>query len=224
MTAEKCRQWREQIGALVLGQLSEDEDAVMRAHLDGCPACRAEVAALAPLGGLLALADPTRLDEQPAPPRDLGRRVARRIETERRERRRHRLRIALPVSAAAAAAATAAVIAVLVVGGGGGPAPVEVAFRSLPTGVEAGASLHSEPSGSRIQVQVHGVPEGTLCRVWVRRVDGKQVPAGSFRYREKATGEQTVLSSAVSPSRATAVGLEIGRRTFVGRVPHGAST
>jgi anti-sigma factor RsiW len=223
MTAEKCRQWREQIGALVLGQLSEDEDAAMRAHLDGCPECRAEAAALAPLGELLALADPTRLDEQPAPPRDLGRRVARRIESERRERRRRRLRIALPVSAAAAAA-TAAVIAVIVVGGGGGPAPVEVAFRSLPTGVEAGASLRSEPSGSRIQVQVHGVPEGTLCRVWVRRVDGKQVPAGSFRYREQAAGEQAVLNSAVSPSRATAVGLEIGRRTFVGRVPHGAST
>jgi anti-sigma factor RsiW len=223
MTAEKCRQWREQIGALVLGQLSDDEDAAMRAHLDGCPACRAEAAALAPLGELLALADPTRLDEQPAPPRDLGRRVARRIESERRERRRHRLRIALPVSAAAAAA-TAAVIAILVVGGGGGPAPVEVAFRSLPTGVEAGASLRPAPSGSRVQVQVHGVREGTLCRVWIRRADGERVPAGSFRYREQAAGEQAVLSSAVSPARATAVGLEIGHRTFVGQVPHGAST
>src|SRR5919109_323609 len=71
MRAEECRIWRERIGALVLGQLSEDERAATEAHLEGCPACRAEADALAPVAALLSRADPDRLAPAPAPP--LGR-------------------------------------------------------------------------------------------------------------------------------------------------------
>ena len=38
MKAEGCREWRERIGALLLGQLSEEERFATEAHLDGCPA------------------------------------------------------------------------------------------------------------------------------------------------------------------------------------------
>ncbi len=68
MKAEGCREWRERIGALVLGQLSEDERFATEAHLDGCPACRAEVEALAPVASLLERVDPERLAPTPAPP------------------------------------------------------------------------------------------------------------------------------------------------------------
>ena len=53
MKAEGCREWRERIGALVLGQLPEEERFATEAHLDGCPACRAEAEALAPVAALL---------------------------------------------------------------------------------------------------------------------------------------------------------------------------
>ena len=72
MKAEACREWRERIGALVLGQLPEDERFATEAHLDGCPACRAEAEALAPVASLLGRADPDRLAPAPAPPPGSG--------------------------------------------------------------------------------------------------------------------------------------------------------
>jgi len=49
MTAEGCREWRERLGAYVLGHLTEDERAATSAHIEGCAACRAEAESLAPL-------------------------------------------------------------------------------------------------------------------------------------------------------------------------------
>jgi len=60
--------YREQIGAFVLGELEGGELEAMRAHLDGCPVCRAEVSALEPVVAALADADPDRIDEYPRPP------------------------------------------------------------------------------------------------------------------------------------------------------------
>jgi anti-sigma factor RsiW len=65
MKAEGCREWRERIGALLLGQLPEEERFATEAHLDGCPACRAEAEALDPVASLLGLSiihisEPTR--------------------------------------------------------------------------------------------------------------------------------------------------------------------
>ncbi|MDD7963719.1 zf-HC2 domain-containing protein [Actinomycetospora lemnae] len=49
---------REQLGAYALGQLEGAERDEVATHLDTCPACRAELAALAPLAGPLARIDP----------------------------------------------------------------------------------------------------------------------------------------------------------------------
>lgn len=51
---EEKHQWREELGAYLLGALEPDEAQRMRAHLDQCAACRAEYAELAPVVGLLA--------------------------------------------------------------------------------------------------------------------------------------------------------------------------
>ena len=69
MKADDCRVWRERIGALVLGQLDPDQRASTEAHLDGCPDCRAEADALAPVAALLSRVDPetTRTEPRPAP-------------------------------------------------------------------------------------------------------------------------------------------------------------
>ena len=38
MKTERCREWREDLGAYALGHLSGEEQARLEAHLDGCPA------------------------------------------------------------------------------------------------------------------------------------------------------------------------------------------
>ena len=64
MTTDECRVWRERLGALVLGQLGPQERAATEAHLEGCPDCRAEADALAPIAAVLQRADPERLTQQ----------------------------------------------------------------------------------------------------------------------------------------------------------------
>src|SRR5437764_7719400 len=112
MTAEECRIWRERVGALVLGQLDPSEKAATQAHLDGCPACRAEADALSPVAALLGRADPERLAPAPAPPADLGDRIARQIAAERRVQRRRRVRWGVGLGAATAAATAMTILAI----------------------------------------------------------------------------------------------------------------
>ena len=216
MKAEGCRDWRERIGALLLGQLPEEERFATEAHLDGCPACRADAEALARVASLLGRADPDRLVPAPAPPPRLGERIVGRIAVERRaERRRTRLRVGLTAAVAAAVAAAAVTLV-----GTDQSAPSEtVAFRSLPRGASAEATLAPRPWGSEVSVQVHGFRPGTLCRVWLRRSDGKQVSAGSFRYVYDGESDHAGLSSALAPDDATAIGLRAGSKTYVAPLP-----
>jgi hypothetical protein len=219
MKPEDCREWRERIGALVLGQLPENERFAVEAHLEGCPACRAEAEALAPVVPLLRRADPDRLGPAPEPPPELGDRIARRIAAERRSKRRRRTRVRFGLATAAAAAAAAALLIVIL----GGSSPTSqsetVAFRSLPRGAWAEASLAPRPWGSEISVQVGGFRRGTMCQVWLRRDNGERVSAGSFRYVYQGGSEHAGLSSAVTLDHATAIGLRAGSKTFVAPLP-----
>ena len=78
---------RASLGAYVLGHLEPAEATAVRAHLDGCSACRAEAAALAPVADMLPLADPERVGApaEPGPPPALLDEVLGRIERERDE-------------------------------------------------------------------------------------------------------------------------------------------
>ncbi len=223
MKPEECREWRERIGALVLGQLPEDERFAVEAHLEGCPACRAEAEALASVAPLLKRADPDRLTPAPAPPPRLGERIARRIATERRAERRRRTHRRLGFGAAAAAAAAAATVAVIILGSSESTPSQTVAFRSLPRGASVEATLTPRPWGSDVSLQVRGFRPGTLCQVWVRGSGGRRVPAGSFRYVYDGESDEAGLSSAVTPQDATAIGLRAGSKTFVAPVPSGSA-
>jgi hypothetical protein len=217
MTAEGCRDWRERIGALVLGQLDPGERATTEAHLEGCPACRTEADALASVAGLLSRADPDRLAPTPAPPARLGDRIARRIAAERRDARRRRARrgLGLALGAATAAATAALAIAVLTGGSSSTPNSQTTAFRSLPDGASAQAVIEPKPWGSDVTVRVRGFRPGTLCTVWLRRSDGTRIAAGSFRYVYDGDSDEASLSAAVDPGHATAIDLRAGDRTFV---------
>ena len=217
MKTESCREWRESLGAYALGQIDEQERVALEAHLEGCPGCRAEAESLRAVTTLLPHADPAHFEQPaPAPPANLGARIAATIGAERRsQRRRRQWRLGLSLSGATAAAA-AAVLAIFVLGGGsGGSGPEQhVAFRSLPPGVKIAATLEPQAFGTEIRMYVSGIRSGTLCRVYMRGPSGASVSAGTFRYRWG--GDDTaVLSTALDLSRAEALIVHAGARTFV---------
>lgn len=221
MTTDECRVWRERIGALVLSQLGPEERAAAEAHLEGCADCRAEADALAPMASVLRRADPERLAPTPMPPPELANRITRRIAAERRKARRHRVRVGLGLAAAAAGATAAVLLALSLTGSPSSDQQVQtVAFRHLPGDLAAQARLEPRPYGSDVRMWVDGFRPGALCTVWVRTRDGTRIPAGSFRYVYGDDTNATELSSGIDPAHVTAIGLVVGSRTFVARVPH----
>jgi hypothetical protein len=217
MKTDGCRQWKESLGAYALGHLSEQERVALEAHLEGCAACRAEAASLGAVARMLPHADPARFgDPVPHPPADLGKRIAATIGAERRtERRQRRLRFGLGFGGAAAAAAAAVLAIFILTGNNGGGGPEQhVAFRSLPSGVKIAATLEPQAFGTEIHMYVSGIRSGTLCRVYMRGPDGSNVSAGTFRYRWGGDAS-AVLSAALDLSRAQALVVHAGSRTFV---------
>jgi hypothetical protein len=167
----------------------------------------------------MSRADPERIDEAPAPPADLGDRVLATISEERRAGRRRRLRLGLAMSGATAAVAAAA-LAIFVLPGGGEEVPSrQVSFEALPKKLKIGAKLEPRAFGTEIHLYVKGAPSGALCRVFLESRDGSRLSAGSFRYR---WGESSypILSAAMDLSRTSAIGVRIGKRTFVAPVGH----
>ena len=220
MKTENCRDWRESLGAYTLGHLSAEERAGLEAHLEGCPDCRAEADSLTLVARLLPHADPERFGPAPLPPAALGERIATQIGAERRgSRQRRRLRLGLALSGATAALAAALAIFVLPGSGGGEPAQ-QVAFRSLPAGVKIAATLRPQSFGTEIGMYVSGIRSGTLCRVFLRGPNGASVSAGTFRYRWGGDSE-AVLSSALDLSRARAIVVHAGARTFAAPIGGG---
>jgi putative zinc finger protein len=225
MRAESCRDWRESLGAYTLGHLSPEERVKLEAHLDGCPDCRAEADSLGLVARLLPHADPQRFGPAPLPPVALGERIATQIGAEQRgNQRRRRFRLGLAMCGATAALAAAALAIFILPPGGGGGAPTQrVAFRSLPSGVKITATLTPQSYGTEISMYVSGIRSGTLCRVFLRTPGGAAVSAGTFRYRWGGDSE-AVLSSALDLSRAQALVVHAGGRTFAAPVDTPAST
>lgn len=224
MKTDACRQWKEELGAYALGHLANEERARLEAHLEGCPACRAEADSLFAVSRLLPHADPQRFGPAPQPPAELGKRIAATIGNERRSKRRQRrLRFGLGFGGAAAATAMA-VLAIFVLSSGSEGSPEQhVAFRSLPSGVKIAATLEPQAFGTEIHMYVKGISSGTLCRVYMRGPGGGDVSAGSFRYRWGAD-DSAVLSAALDLSRAEALVVHAGKRTFVAPLDRGEAT
>jgi len=226
MKTDDCRHWKEGLGAYALGHLSREESAGVEAHLEGCAACRAEVDSLMSVARLLPHADPAQFGPAPQPPPELGKRIAATISSERRaQRQRRRWRFGLGFGGAAAAAAAAAVLAIFVLGGGsgGGEPEQHIAFNALPKGVKIGATLKPQAFGTEIDMYVKGIRSGTLCRVYMRGPDGRDVSAGTFRYRWGGDSAAT-LSAALDLSRAEALVVHAGQRTFVAPLDRDATT
>ena len=218
-TRRDCREWRELLGAYALGHLEGDERAGLKAHLDGCPECRAELAALEPVARMLPHADPERFGSAPVPPAELGQRIAAAIEgeKEREHKRRQGRRLGGFALGGAAAALATAVFLLFVLGGDEASPERHVKFTSVPAGVKIYATLEPHAYGTEIRMYVHGVESGTLCRVALRGPKGVTYPAGTFRYRW-GDDSDAVLSSALDLSRTRALVVHAGKQTFVAPV------
>jgi hypothetical protein len=223
MKSESCREWREALGAYALGHLPDEERAGLEAHLEGCAECQTESESLLAIARRLPHADPARFGPAPAPPPELGQRIVATIGAERRSKHRHRrLRLGLGLSGATAVAA-AAVLAIFVLTGNEASGPEQrVAFRSLPAGVKIAATLQPRAFGTEIHMYVAGIRSGTLCRVYMRGPGRTGASAGSFRYRW-GSEDSAVLSAALDLSRAKALVVHAGNRTFVAPLGSGAT-
>ena len=97
MTSDACRELRAALGAVALGGADPAEALALRAHLDGCPECRAELRELTSVAAALPLADPWRArGGLSQPPPTLAKRVLGRVAAERTARRRASSRAIAP--------------------------------------------------------------------------------------------------------------------------------
>lgn len=187
-TPDEHRLLREMLGVYALGHLSPAEAATVRAHLETCAECRAELAEIEP--AVQALSHITATDVPPGePPPDLAIRVAASVAGERHAQlRRRRSRMAL--------LAAAAIPAVLTIGGIGAfvghevaddsiaalPAvPIEdVEVRTNAKRVDASAGVVAHTWGVEIKLQAVGLTRGDSYSAMVTTIDGRQRSAGAF--------------------------------------------
>ena len=176
MNQDEHRTLRESLGDHAIGRLPHDEDAAVRAHLDGCPECRAELAEISSVLSALGRVDPARLDDTPAPPSDLGDRI---VAAARAEGRRGPA-LRWPVAAAAAVALLVGGVAGYAVGGHDGVPREPVAVQAMAPEVRASAVAIPHTWGVEIVLDGDGFRSGSTYQVVVEATDGREVNAGEF--------------------------------------------
>ena len=187
--SESCREWRGDLAGAALDRLEPDARVALQAHLDGCAACRAELADLSAVARALPAADTAHVTAAAPnePPAHLGQDVLDRLAFARAgERRRGRRRFA--VIAGTAVAAAAALVGLLLIASSLGTSKDperKVAFSVAPPGVEASAHLQRADYGTEVKLDVSGLDDGGWYWLWLTDESGRRLEAGTFR----ASGE-----------------------------------
>ena len=193
MTSLRCSQLRDMAPEVALGLLTGEERAVALAHLEGCAACRAEVAALAGVADELLLTGP-----EATPPDGFDRRVLARLTEVRAveapslthrggpahlrgsagRRRPDRRRLVVGATLAAGAAAVVLVAAVLVISDDPATPTVERAEMTTGVGEVVGTATVRSGNPATVAVDVPGwdeaVPAGATYWVAVEMDDGSR--------------------------------------------------
>jgi hypothetical protein len=204
MTLDDCRPWREDIGAYLLGGLPEERRTALLAHLDGCPACRAELSELAEVARVMPAADPLRNRGRQVPSNQLVDSILGAISTERRGRR---MRLARRATAVAVAAAVLAIGAVTVSTLREDPTRATIELAGEADGAESTAQLEYLPGGTRIDLDVDGLPVQETYFVWLEDSEGERVAAGSFWTPEEGERIELKLTAALSLRRCAGIGV-----------------
>jgi hypothetical protein len=174
----------ERLGVYALGAADEAERMLVESHLASCPACRAELARLEPLPGLLARvpahlvrADPLPTGPERAP---LARVVAAGSTPARRAR-----------ASAGRLRGAAAVVAAAALGAAGGiwiarpapnpvPAGVTLSGANPVTHVRVTITLTGTSWGTSIRLLAWGLPLNQPCRLIVRSRGGRTEITGAW--------------------------------------------
>jgi len=207
MTRDDCRHWRENIGAYLLGGLSDERRTALLAHLDGCPACRSELGELAEVSRVMPVADPLRNHQREAPSNSLVDSIVGAIAAERRARRA-RLTRRVAAAAAIAAALVLGVFAVAILPADSSRSTVELAGAA--GGGDSTASLEYLPGGTRIDLNIDGLPLEETYYVWLEDSAGERIPAGTFWTPDDADSVQLKLTAAISLRRCEGIGISDG--------------
>jgi Putative zinc-finger len=211
-----CRDIRQLLGVYVVGAIDPAERSVVDEHLQGCQACRDELAGLAGLPAMLSRVpapdverlslEPSLLADDPPPSDDLLNSLLRQVSL----RRRSRLwRGAITVAAAAAVAAAGATAAVELARPAPQAAHTDVASGvSSQTGVAAVVDYAKTPWGSTtMRVQVSGIRWGTTCEFWVMGAHGKTY-AGTWTVL-RSYGQQGWYTAASHATPSSVHGFQI---------------
>ena len=193
MSARDHAQYREEIGAYLLGALTDLERQAFERHVAGCAECRDELERLRPAADALP-----RSVEQVEPPPGLKTSLMEVVESEARERpgapaarQRKPRRIRLPSLAGFRPALVAAALALGLVAGfgvaqlGGGEDEARTVAATVDEGrlPDASGSLRIQGDGEDGAIlTLHGMPPAGGERVyqaWVQR-DGTVVPQPTF--------------------------------------------
>ena len=221
MTSEACREYRAALGAVALGGADPAEELALQAHLDGCPACRAELRELTSVSAALPLADVSHVvGDLAEPPGTLGRQVLGRVAAER-SARRVRVRRRLALAAATATAIAAAIIALVLVVPSSSPGGTHVVFASR-VGVSAAATLRARDAGTEVSFHVSGLREGDYYWLWLTGADEHRIGAGTFRGTTKTSN--LVMTAAIPLSEARRIWVTDAKDRVVldERLPAGA--
>lgn len=178
MNRDEHRAIREALGAFALGGLPADERGAVQAHLDGCAACRDELAEITPVVGPLRSVDPDALARTPAPPPWLGEHIVHRALAEGVPDRR--VRRGMVVAAAVAVGALAGGGIGYVAGSGPAVPREPVTVQALDARIDATASVIPHTWGVEITLAADGFRPGAVYRVVVSDDAGRQVDAGAF--------------------------------------------
>lgn len=207
MTGRPDGHVRPLLGAYALGHLAPDEVTAVRAHLDGCPSCRDEAAALASVADLLPLADLDRVTA-PAeePPGELLEGVLDRIEQQRATSTRERRRSVALRSLLAAALAVLLLVAAVALEPGSGRGGETVAMTATVAGLRGQAIVHDDPDATWVELTTSGLASGHTYAVWLEESGtGDRAPLGTFVAVE---GDLYIsLYSTLPRDRAVAIGV-----------------
>jgi anti-sigma-K factor RskA len=174
--------YREEIGAYLLGALTDQELQAFEQHLEGCAECREEVERLRPAAEVLP-----RAVEQVEPPPSLKASLMKVVETEARERpeaaparrpfwERFMPRVPRPALAAAAALALGLLAGLGVAQLGGDDGRTVTAMLTGPQAQGASAELEIDGDTATLVANgLEGPPQGRVFKVWVVR-RGQQSP------------------------------------------------
>jgi Putative zinc-finger len=174
----------ERLGVYALGAADSAERMLIDSHLPSCPACRAELAYLEPLPGLLARVPAHLVQTDPPPARPQRAPVARIIAAgttparpSRASERRWR-----GAAAVAAAAALGAAAGIWIARPAPNPAPAGVTLSAANpvTHVRVIVTLTGTSWGTSIRLLAWGLPLNQPCRLIVRSRDGGTEVAGAW--------------------------------------------